>query len=492
METCLESLWELLRTSLSDLVAEQKYQNEEDKKTELQRKYVLASESQNIIQIYFNELYDCLGKQQKRISIPNHLSLFCNALGCFFEKSIDGVIEGAMKAKELSAQCKLCAVCTECSQKFYNSVINHKIEEKKLPFELENYFTMPAQMYYYEQGMESLQTPSRLKDKFLCLKGFSSSTPTIYSGAFDSECAGGGLYLNYNGIGIVIDPGLGFVNLMHKQGIYINNIDVVIITHDHIDHNADAKVIASLLYDLNNYNERKGKIVKEVFELETPKEHEITWIVDNNSKSVLRKSVKKIISLGDYVDKKKQLISGNKDIKLSAIRTKHIKGSDESYGIRLFLNYERMLSIGYTSDTAYFPELSDFFAKSDILVFNVSDIYKKDVKGIRDKHSHLGYNGSVKLLKSAMPQLAVASEFCCTNGDFRMGFINTISSEMSRIPDIDIIPGEIGFGISLPELDVKCSVCKKYVDRNNCKVLAPEKEYGKIRYVCRHCFVDVI
>lgn len=492
METCLESLWELLRTPLSELVAEQKYQSEEAKKLGLQRKYELASESQNIIKIYFNELYDCLGKQKKTISIPEHLSIFYNTLGCFYEKSIAGVIEGADKAKEASVQCKLCAVCMECSQKFYNSVINHKIEEKKLPFELENYFTMPAQMYYYQQSMENFQNLSHLKDKFLCLKGFSSSTPTIYSGAFDSECTGGGLYLNYAGIGIVIDPGLGFVNSMHKQGIYINNIDVVIITHDHVDHNADAKVIASLLYDLNSYNGRKGKIVKEIFELETPKEHEITWIVDNASKSVLRKSVKKIKSLGEYVGSKKQLISGNKDIKLSAIRTKHIKDSDESYGIRLFLNYERILSIGYTSDTAYTLELSDFFAKSDVLVFNVSDIYKKDVKGIQDKHSHLGYNGSVKLLKVAMPQLAVASEFCCTNGDFRMGFINTISSEMSSVTDIDIIPGEIGLGISLPELDIKCSVCKKYVDRNNCKVLAPEKEYGKIRYVCRHCIVDVI
>ena len=40
---------------------------------------------------------------------------------------------------------------------------------------------------------------------------------------------------------------------MHKNGIYINDIDIVIITHDHLDHNADAKVISSLLYDLNNY-----------------------------------------------------------------------------------------------------------------------------------------------------------------------------------------------------------------------------------------------
>ena len=492
METCLESLWELLRTPISELVAEQKFQSEETKKEVLPHKYDLALNSKNIIKAYFDELQDCIGGQKETIAIPEHLSIFRSTLDQFYEKSIEGVIEGAKKAKEISGQCKLCAVCMQCSQNFYDGIINKKLEERKLPFELENYFVMPAQMYYYQQGMESAQNSTRLMDKLLCLKGFSSSTPTIYSGVFDSECVGGGLYLNYSGIGIVIDPGLGFVNSMHKQGIYINNIDVVIITHDHVDHNADAKVISSLLHDLNNYNQRKGKIVKEIFELKTPEEHEITWIIDNSSKNMLKNSVKNIKSLGEYVGKKRQLISGNPDIKLSALRTKHIKGSDESYGIRLFFKYGEIISIGYTSDTAYFPELSNFFAKSDILVFNVSDIYKKDVKGIQDKHSHLGYNGSVKLLKAAVPKLAVASEFCCTNGDFRMGFINTLSAEIAKDCGIDIIPGELGLEISMPKWDIKCSICRKFVDRDHCKVLVPEKEYGKIRYVCGHCVADVL
>ena len=125
-------------------------------------------------------------------------------------------------------------------------------------------------------------------------------------------------------------------------------------------------------------------------------------------------------------------------------------------------------------------------------MFNVSDIYKKDVKGIQDKHSHLGYNGSVKLLKTALPRLAIASEFCCTNGDFRMGFISTISSEITKNYSLDIIPGEIGLKILMPKLNVECSVCKKFMNRHRCKILAPDKEYGKIRYICGHCARDVL
>ena len=454
METCLESLWELLRDPISELVEEKGLQSGETQTEILNRKYDIASKGKKIIEEFFEELQDCIGNEKKQILMPEHLKSFKNALGQFRGKSVKVLLEETEKAKETATSCKLCAVCMGCSQKFYNEVIQQKIEEKKVPVELENYFTLPAQMYYYQQEMEGVKNSIQLRDKFLCLKGFSSSTPTIYSGTFDSECAGGGLYLNYKGIGIVIDPGLGFVNLMHKQGIYINNIDVVIITHDHVDHNADAKVISALSHDLNSYNSRKGKIVKEVFELENPKQHEITWIVDDNSRRIISKDVKELRSLSEFVDCEKQLISGNDDIKLSAIRTKHIKDSNESYGIRLFMNYDSRISIGYTSDTAYFPELSTFFYQSDILVFNVSDIYKKDVKGIKDKHSHLGYNGSVKLLREVQPKLAVASEFCCSNGDFRMGFISTISSEITKDYTQSIIPGEIGLKILIPKLDV--------------------------------------
>lgn len=390
------------------------------------------------------------------------------------------------------SECKLCAVCRGCSQKFYDSIINGEMKEKSLPYELENYFLMPPQMHYYQQSMRSAKEHFHLRDRFLCLKGFSSSTPTIHSIAFDSECTGGGLYINYKGIGIVIDPGLGFVNSMHKYGIFINNIDVVIVTHDHLDHNADAKVISALLYDLNNYNKRKSKIVKEVFELDKVKEHTITWIVDGCTGRNLKSNVSNIKLLSNFCKNKKQLIKNNKDIKLAAIHTKHISDNPETYGIKLFLNYDETLTIGYTSDTAYFQELTAFYEKSDILVFNVSDIYKKDVKGIKNKSSHLGYNGSLKLLQNTNPSIAIASEFCCTNGDFRIDFSNVLSEEVRNSNNTSIIPGEVGLNIFMPQKRIECSRCRKLTSIEHIIILAPKKEYGKIQYSCRHCAKNML
>ncbi len=488
METCLEDLWEILRAPISEIVEQQN--GTSAKRETLAAKCDAAEKSNKLIKEFFSDVSECFGTEKKSIEMPEHVAIFQQALEEFCEKSVNGVKEGAKLAKGAVDKCGLCAVCMGCSQKFYDSIIKQEMKEKSLPFELESYFLMPAQMYYYQQSMYGASEHFRLKNRLLCLKGFSSSTPTIHSIAFDSECVGGGLYLNYKGIGIVIDPGIGFVNSMHKNGIYINNIHIVIITHDHLDHNADAKVISSLLYDLNNYNQRKNKIVKEVFEVEKTKEHTITWIVDDGTKASLEKNVNDIKSLGDFIGRKRQIVEGNKDIKMLAIRTKHIKDCNETYGIQLCLNYETQMIIGYTSDTAFFPELASFYSKSDILIFNVSDIYRKDVKGIQDKHSHLGYNGSIKLLKEAKPKLAIASEFCCTNGDFRMAFMNTLSEELME--QNTIILGEVGLNISIPQIEVECSFCKKMSKIADTKILAPRWEYGKIHYACRHCAKNMV
>ncbi len=485
METCLESLWELLREPVSYIV-------ENEKNGDLDNKQKVAQKSSEIIDAFFNTFVDCFGKDKgKEISKPEHITIFQAALKSFYEISIKGVKEGASSAEDESSKCGLCAVCRKCSENFYKDVACGHTEEKSLPYELENYFLMPSQMHYYEQRIQNAKGHFNLQDRLVCLKGFSSSTPTIHSVAFNSECVGGGLYINYKGLGIAIDPGIGFVNSMHKNGIYINDIDVVIITHDHLDHNADAKVISSLLYDLNNYNSRKNKMVKNIFELNEIKQHEITWIVDSETKKSLRSVASNIKNLSTFKGKKRQVVKGNVNIKLSAVQTIHMKNDKESFGIKLYMNFDEPFVIGYTSDTAYFSELAEFFKESNILIFNVSDIYKKDVKGIRYKHSHLGYNGSVKLLQETNSELAVASEFCCTNGDFRMGFIHTLSGEFSK-SKTNIFPGEIGLNIHFPDMTVECSICKKLIDKENIKILAPQKEYGKIQYVCGHCAKSVL
>ena len=58
---------------------------------------------------------------------------------------------------------------------------------------------------------------------------------------------GGGYFLWCKGKGVAIDPGHNFVYSLYRyHGIGINNIHVVIITHDHMDHHADLETILTL------------------------------------------------------------------------------------------------------------------------------------------------------------------------------------------------------------------------------------------------------
>ena len=489
MDTCLDSLWELIRNPIGKIVNDSG-ESVIDKAKLLSEKCILAAECKNNIDEFFKNLIkkDYLSESHS-VEMPDHLIIFRDLLENFSEISVNGLSIGAKKAKESVNQCKLCSVCRGCANEFYDEISKRKIVEKSLPFDLENYFSNRPQMFYYNSNLKDESEKVDLTDKLLCLKGFSSSTPTVHSIAFNSDCVGGGLYINYKGLGIAIDPGIGFVDSMHKNGIYINNIDVVIITHDHLDHNSDAEMISSLLYDYNGYFKRKNAIVKDVFQFQGEQEHSITWIVDDDTKKKLKGKVKNITRLNDFVGSKKQIITHNKDIKLSAIHTKHVKDNNNTYGIKIYLSYDKEFIVGYTSDTMYFDDLSKFFNGLNIIIFNVSDIYKNDVKGIKDKHSHLGYNRSLKLLQNISSDLAIASEFCCTNGDFRMGFVNTLNSELK---EVNLLPGEIGLKVDIPNLLVECSICKSKSSLKDVTIIAPKKDFEKIQYICRHCLNVVI
>lgn len=484
MDTCLDSLWELIRNQISQM-----FNNIDENKIEiadnLSKNYSIAEDCKEIIDDFFINIKktDYLS-ESKCIEMPKHLVKFRDLLDNFSEISIKGLSEGIVEAINLAGSCNLCSICRNCASDFYDEINKRNIIEKSIPHYLENYFSNRPQMSYYNSILNDEREKVNLNDTLFCLKGFSSSTPTIHSIAFNSSCAGGGLYLNYKGLGIAIDPGIGFVDSMHKYGIYINNINVIIITHDHLDHNADAEMLCSLLYDYNEYMKRRNSIIKNIFNFNGIQEHHIIWIVDENSKKKLKGKAREIKDLNKYIGHKSGIIKHNLDMKLTAIRTKHIKDNNSTYGIKLFLSYEKKFIIGYTSDTMYFEELSKFYNESNILIFNVSDIYKKDVKGVKDKHSHLGYNGSLKLLQNTSSDLALASEFCCTNGDFRMNFINTLNSELKGTY---LIPGEIGLKIYIPNLSVECSICRNKSPLKDITVLAPQSDYGKIKYICRHC-----
>lgn len=456
MNTCLSELWNVLLERCYDKSADNI-----EKKNEL---------NQVIDRFYFD------GKRDK----PLHIQLFQRELS----KEGNTIQSAAGAAAQETQSCGLCVVCRNCAAEFYH-ILQGGRSVRALPFELRDYFSDKSQFYYYLAASQTVKLYRRINNTFICLKGFSSTTPAIYSAAFAEACSGGGFYLNVEGFGIVIDPGIDFVDLMHKHGIFIDDIQAVIVTHDHLDHNADVRAISALQYDLNRYYDSQIRFYKKFFHHTCPKEHNISWWLDESTYESHKETISKCVFLSGCSEWTRL----NDNVSLCTIETKHMK-SGKSYGIKFKIRLgDQETVIGYTSDTKFFPELKSFMENVNMTIFNISDIYEKDVRGIKQKNSHLGYDGSINLLAGEQQnyELAIASEFCCSNGDYRMRVIRQLNTHMQREKKMRVIPGEVGLKVDLQSKGIFCSRCKRIVPVEDISVVAAEREFGTIQYVCGNC-----
>ncbi len=131
MESCLQPLWDLLYNDMTSIINE--YSNFEGDLDErvIHERYSAVKKTRSIIKQYFTNLQDNLNRVNKIIEMPEHIKLFEKALEIYSDTSTEGIRNGAKQAKEKVEECKLCAVCNGCANKFYDSVYDRNITEKR-------------------------------------------------------------------------------------------------------------------------------------------------------------------------------------------------------------------------------------------------------------------------------------------------------------------------------------------------------------------------
>ena len=316
-----------------------------------------------------------------------------------------------------------------------------------------------------------------MKDNyFLCLKGWSSSTPVFSLGRnmVGKSFKGGGFYIRWNGKGIVIDPGMNFIENFHNAGLYAQDINYVIVTHNHLDHMCDLITIVDLDYQFDlkiNYYLDKSTYTEHIKHFEGIN---------------LKQNVHSICISEDNETYNKVIYRNN--IRMMAFRTIH--GCEGSFGVKLeFGTQEGKFILSYTSDTSFYDKLVNYLEGSDVIVANFSETNKEDLFLNKFKETHLGLNGCNSILEGLRekPDVFFISEFWGGLGDIRIEIAKRLKSLQKE--NLFVIPIDIGMVCTLPNLKIRCSSCELIYPINDIHIKKPllSSTQNKLQYICKNC-----
>lgn len=330
-----------------------------------------------------------------------------------------------------------------------------------------------------------LEPESLLRDDqalFFILRKWNSYTPCIPRE--DGERSiGGGYFFLVNGIGTVVDPGYNFLENFNRIGGRITDIHNIVITHAHNDHTADLESILSLMY---KYNDDK--------ELREP--------TDEGFKSVklflnagCQMKFSGLIDLrgAHHLEDVQTLMPGHRydlgeGLVLRVLPAYHDEVVAKKYAVGLEFTLgaqdDSATRVVITADTGLFPQTKD--RKADIegeeiwkryglepggthlLVPHLGSVKEKeftatlptDTQGVFYPN-HLGLMGTVRVISSLRPELAMVSEFGEELKEFQQKLVEMIAECVQSFQTTEatrtlVLPGDLTFIYELRERKVYC------------------------------------
>ncbi len=337
----------------------------------------------------------------------------------------------------------------------------------------------------YDRYLE--KEDSKRNDILSILRGWSSAV-TLLEGS-ERRWRGGGYFLKWRGCGIVIDPGFDFLRNFHDAGFHGREINMVLVSHNHPDHNDDLKSIDDLRYEI--YKRRATKKGAGI----SP--YVILW--DEDTKGATKFSAEHPehhyppITFTTGLPVTLDLLTKHAakfPVRVTPFNAEHSDDAPSAMGAMIELLDQKggvALRIGYTGDTAYFDALPGHLSKCDVLIAHISqptvDELQDPAKG---KKEHLGYRGTARLLKECKPKLALLAEFWAGFTDIR---IDLVKGLRMRSGCEAILPAGIGMHVHLPDLKVECTACGTPTAHAQVNVTPPTENFGNLAYLCPTCLL---
>lgn len=353
--------------------------------------------------------------------------------------------------------------------------------------EVENGIIAAIQAAGDTQYEKYIGKPDSNRDNTLSiLRGWSSAV-TLLEGS-ERRWRGGGYFLKWRGYGIVIDPGFDFLRNFHDSNYHGREIQAVLVSHNHPDHNSDLKNIDDLRYELFKRLPGTGKPDCQPYVL--------LWDQDTDGATkfgfqkpqhqhepvVMASGFPQPINLLKH--------SARVPIQVKPFKVNHGNDVPHAMGIVVELLDKKgkpLLRIGYTADTGYFEDLHRHLSNCDVLIAHIS---QPSIEELQDasklKEVHLGYRGTARLLKETKPKLTLIGEFWAGFTDLRIPLVKGLR-QLSGVQSV--LPAGLGMHLSLPSLEIECTECKKPTPFGDVRIAPPPGNFGNLAYLCPKCMI---
>jgi hypothetical protein len=284
---------------------------------------------------------------------------------------------------------------------FINKLAKHSLitagSLSSIPIRMSHYLVQEG---YGKRTSDEKKFRRGLLNKFVVLRRWQSFNPKVPRPR-GQDIRGGGYFLFWKGKGIVIDPGYNFIQNFYEEGFSLEDINAIVVTHSHPDHDDELNTILTLIAEWNQMQEmhigHKPKYIDlDLFLNEGAYRKYDSWVYAKNIK------VKKIYFLQAFrwdrrteVSRKDEKIGGTNPIidlkhtygfKLEVIPAWHDEIIDEHSSVGLLFHlYQNetglapQLKIGITGDTQYYGGIVENYQKADILVAHLGDIKFREV-----------------------------------------------------------------------------------------------------------------
>lgn len=339
------------------------------------------------------------------------------------------------------------------------------------------------------------------------LHGWSNSTPNQQFPLTEHfRKSSGGYYLRWNGKGIVINPGMHFLENFHRQGLHIKDIDYVIVTGDHPNTYADIREIYALNYQLNQVS-RELQLIHYYL---NPKAYQTLSSTLKPHFKQERHTIHCLELFQDSPDVEQiELCEGialsyfplGKGGSVRDVLAKEGISTTPSacLGLRFDLcalehtdSSKTPLSLGYISGAPWSPLLGQHLELCDIMITGFGHTNPTDYTKLRYNEDSLGYFGTYSLLEEISPKLLFCSEFDGKEGDIRIEVVKMMRQQYATAyPNArhtpTILPVDTQLYLDLLSMQIQCSASQTPIDPTQAHIVKCRDRFGHLQYLSPHC-----